>query len=299
MDDASLAGLETEQTNPETADIDRWPIETVVRRLVDLQSKACHEAVSNAAPQIAAAASAASEQLRDPESKLVYSGAGTSGRLAGADAAELPPTYGFPSNRIVTLRPQNSEDETSLPRQAISEGDVVIGVAASGRTPFVVAALREARDLGALTIGISNNPRSELDSLADYPITLLTGPEPIAGSTRMSAGLAQKLALATLSTAVMVALGRTARNQMVFMQPTVGKLSHRAVLILERLTGLPTSRAEELLTSCDGRIAVSLLVHKTGCSAAFASERIDATNQDLCPIFDEIGRPGLPSDFPS
>ena len=217
--------------------------------------------------------------------RLVYIGAGTSGRLALQDAAELPPTFGF--DRTVVLlaggldagkqAKEGAEDDVDAAREAVRNArigarDAVIGVAASGKTPFTVAGLREARAQGAFTIGIANNPDTPVLSAADVAVLLDTGPEVIAGSTRMAAGTAQKVALNILSTVPMPELGAVYKNLMVGMKPSNDKLYARAVQMVVTATGATTESAQHALAEVDWDIRQAIVMLETNLPAREAQE---------------------------
>ena len=235
--------MDTEQISSEFLNLDALESGRILSALIDGNRRAV-DAVAAAQPQLERAAEVLIERL-GAGGRLVYVGAGTSGRLAVQDAAELLPTFSF--DRTVVLMAggaeagsralEGAEDDdgaaiNEVEAAGISAADVVIGVAASGRTPYTVAGITRARQLGAATIGIANNPDTPLLSAAEVPVLLATGPEVLAGSTRLAAGTAQKIALNSLSTAALVKLGGAWRNLMVGMQPTNEKLRHRAVEIV-------------------------------------------------------------------
>ena len=268
----------TERRSDATRGIDLLDTGSAVRLLLDAQRQA-HDAVD--ADAIAGAVERAASLIA-AGGRLAYVGAGTSGRLAEADAAELPPTYGFPADRLVVLRPQTTEEDAETGRAAAAEaglgrGDVVVAVAASGSTPFVVSAAEAARRRGALVIAMVSNPRSRLGDLADVSVELIAGPEPIAGSTRMKAGLAQKLALTTFSTALMICLGRTFDNLMVEVAPTLSKLLRRRAWIVSEACGLDADRARALLDECGGDVKVAIVSSLAGVDVAGACAALDST----------------------
>ena len=220
-------------------------------------------------PALARAVEAAAPRLA-VGGRLAYAGAGTSGRVAVQDAVELVPTFDWPEERLVLLMAggdaallrsvENAEDRTDVAHD-LGANDVLVGVAASGATPFTVAAVRSARERGALTIAIANSV-GPLLAAAEIPVLIETGAEAIAGSTRMKAGTAQKVALNLFSTAVMVRLGRVYRGRMVDMQARNAKLRARAVRMLRELTGCSDERARAALTEADGKVKLAvLLVH--------------------------------------
>lgn len=243
----------TEGINPLTADLDLLPTEALVRAFADDQLNAV-AAVQRAAPQIADAVERITERLVNG-GRLLYAGAGTSGRLAYLDSSELTPTFGWPPERVgvamaggreaVFKAVEGAEDDFDLGWRdtrslAVSNSDALIGIAASGMTPYVLGALDAASSVGALTIGFSNNPQTLVLEHCDCPVLLETGAEIISGSTRLKAGTAQKIALNTLSSAVMVRLHKVYGNLMVDVQATNVKLRQRAV----RLTWLASDASE-------------------------------------------------------
>jgi N-acetylmuramic acid 6-phosphate etherase len=238
--------------------------------------------------------------------RLVYAGAGTSGRLAVQDGAELMPTFSWPEDRLVLLMAggrgalvrsiEGAEDEVELAERLVREHvidgkDVVIAVAASGTTPFTLACLREAKRRGALTVGIANNRGTPLLEEADHPIFLDTGPEPIAGSTRMKAGTAQKIALNLLSTLLMILLGRVYGGLMVDVQAVNQKLVRRSEGMLMRLTGCGRESARDALRRAHGSVKLAvMLLH--GCNVDEGVRLIDRAGGQLRQALALIGRRG-------
>ena len=261
----------TETASPRYADIETWSSAAMLDAMLENQLAAV-AAVRPALPAIEAAALAAAARLRSG-GRLAYAGAGTSGRIAIQDGAELPPTFDFPRDRLVMLMAggeaaliraaEGAEDDPSgQDATTLGPTDILVGVAASGTTPYTIACLRTARTAGALTIAIANSPANPLLSAAEYPIAIPTGPEPIAGSTRMGAGTAQKVALNLFSTLLMTRLGRVYRGQMIDMRATNEKLHRRAIRMLCSLTAVDTAQAETALTASAGRLKVAVLVLK-------------------------------------
>lgn len=255
------AARETETASPRYRDIERWDRGEILSALLGGQQQALY-AVAAALPQIEAAVTASVRRLDHPEARLVYAGAGTSGRVSMLDGVELGPTFSWPDERLVFLvaggqaslfrAQEGAEDDTQGARAAVAETgigrrDVVIGLAASGATPFTLAAVEAAREAGALTIGIANNPDTPLLTAAEWPILLRTGPEALAGSTRLAAGTSQKVALNLFSTAVMIGLGKVFRGRMVEMRVSNRKLRERAKAMLIDITGCSEEIAEEAL----------------------------------------------------
>jgi len=266
--------LTTERISPRFAELDLWPTADAVQAMMEGQLAAA-AAVQARAGEIAAAADEAAERLRDERGRLIYAGAGTSGRLAVLDGVELGPTFDWAEERLVfalaggdaavTTSVEGAEDDAEAGANAVREAspgpaDVVIGVAASGRTPYTVAALRAGAEAGALTIGIAGNPDTPLLAAAAHPILLATGPEVVAGSTRMKAGTAQKIALNLLSTAVMLRLGRVHAGLMVSMRLSNEKLRGRAAEMVARIGGSEREAAEAALQSAGGDVRLASLI---------------------------------------
>lgn len=263
----------TESVNPRFADIDRWPTTEAVEAMLEGQMSAI-ASIKSQTGQIAAAAEAAAERLR-AGGRLVYVGAGTSGRVAVQDGVELGPTFGWPATRLLYLiaggtdalvhSAEGAEDDADDARSrideaAIGQGDVVIGVAASGRTPFTIAALKAAKAAGALTIAIANNAGTELLDVADHGLLAATGSEAIAGSTRMKAGTAQKAILNLLSTAIMLRLGRVYRGLMVNMVISNEKLLNRAYGIVRALSDCSEATAVKAVHLAGNDIKTAVLI---------------------------------------
>jgi N-acetylmuramic acid 6-phosphate etherase len=264
--------VNTESPSALHTDLDLYSPEQLVDALVDDQLNAV-EAVRASRLQLAAAVRAAVPRLA-AGGRLIYVGAGTSGRLGLQDAVELWPTFSWPPERAlallaggigaVTLSVEGAEDDEpqgAADLQAVGPGanDVVLGVAASGRTPYVLGALRGARVAGALTIGMANNPDSAVANAAEIGITLDTGPEVISGSTRLKAGTAQKIALNSFSSAVMVGLHKVYGNLMVDLRATNSKLRRRAVDLTMRASGCAENEALATLEDCAFQIKPAIV----------------------------------------
>ena len=276
-----LADLVTEQRRSDLADLDlRGTLELVELMAAD-QARVV-EAVSAAAPAIAAAVDAIVAQLRRG-GRLVYIGAGTAGRLGLLDAAECPPT--FNTDRVVGVLAGGGEaflasremveDDASagaadLTRLAVGERDAVVGVAASGRTPYTIGAVDFARERGAVTVGVACNPGAKLSRHVDHPVEVVVGSEVIAGSTRLKAGTAQKIVLNTLSTLAMVRIGKTFGDLMVDVRATNAKLRDRARRIVGEATGAGDEAVDEALAAADGevKVAIVMLLAEVGADAA-------------------------------
>lgn len=261
----------TEERNPRTTDIDTLSSLDVLR-LINAEDQTVPAAVAAALPELAVAVDIAVDSLRN-DGRVHYVGAGTSGRLATLDAAELGPTFNLPNDLFLThhaggvtafrMPAENAEDNAhdgeQVIRQHATERDFVLGLAASGRTPYVLGALEAAREIGAKTGLVSGNPRVAGQVDVDALIIVDTGAEAIAGSTRMKAGTAQKLVLTAFSTAVMVRLGQTYSNLMVSMRATNAKLRGRTVRILVEATGLTDTVCAEAAQAADGDLKVALV----------------------------------------
>jgi N-acetylmuramic acid 6-phosphate etherase len=271
----------TESASPRFAGIEDWPSADIVEGIIEGQFGAI-AAVHAARGALARAIDEAAVRLARG-GRLIYAGAGTSGRIAAQDAAELPPTFSWPYERAIPVMAggeqaliraaEGAEDSREAAKQALIDletgpNDVVIGLAASGRTPFAIAALDHARSVGALAIGIYNNAGGKLGDAADIPILMDTGPEFIAGSTRMKAGTAQKAALNCLSTGVMIKLGFVFRGKMVEMRATNEKLQGRAIQMVADLADAPLDVAERTLAEAGGTIKLAVVMLIRGVSRA-------------------------------
>lgn len=277
----------TEAINERTRDLDLRPL-LEQARLMNEEDRRVPAAVEAVLPRIADAVTRTADALRRG-GRLVYVGAGTSGRLAVSDAAECPPTFGTDPQQVqavlagapraLTEAVEGAEDDERAGAQAmdargIGAGDVVVGLAASGATPFVLAAVRRARARGAFTIGVTCAAASPLAAACDLPVVPEVGPEVIAGSTRLKAGTAQKLILNMLSTLVMVQLGKVYGNLMVDLRVTNEKLRRRAVRIVAAAAGVPKDRAAEVLARAGGRAPVAIVMLVAGTTALEASARL-------------------------
>ncbi len=283
----TLDALATEAVRPGLEDLDQRPVGELVRLLVDAET-AAHEAVRRAVPQLVAAAAAIAERMQ-ANGRMFYLGAGTPGRLAMLDAAELGPTYGLPPDRVVALLAggaqamiqaiEGAEDDPNsagagLRAAGLRPQDAVVGITASGRTPFVVGGLRAARTTGALTVAVVNNPASPAAAAAALAVELLTGPEVVAGSTRLTAGTTQKVALNTLSTAVMVRLGKTYGARMVDVRASNAKLRRRARRMVQEITGADEAEASRALAESGGSVKPAVVALLAGVDATEAERRL-------------------------
>jgi len=293
--------MTTENFSTRFQELDSWPSLDVLSAFYEGQLSAV-AAVRSALPAIAEAAEEAARRLRQG-GRLIYVGAGTSGRIGVQDGTELPPTFNWPEDKLVYLiaggegaimkAVENAEDSVEegiagIRAAQVGPNDVVIGVAASGKTPFTIAALEEARSRGAQTIGISNNAGAPILAVCSHPILADTGEEVIAGSTRMKAGTAQKLVLNTLSTTVMIRLGHVFGNLMVDVQPLNAKLRRRIQQIVQEATGLDEQSVLSLLEEADGQAPVAIVMGLTGLSANKARQRLAANGGRIRPAIENI-----------
>ncbi len=277
----------TEQENPRTANLSNLPVDEVVR-LINEEDANLAAAVAEVLPDIGKAVTAIVERLKQG-GRLFYIGTGTSGRLGVLDASECPPTFGVPPELVQAIiaggyeacyrAVEASEDDRSagivdLQARGFNRNDVLVGIAASGRTPYTVGAVAHARSLGAFTIALTCVPGSALTEAAELSIVPVVGPEVIAGSTRMKAGTAQKMVLNILSTATMVGLGYVTGNRMTNVQTRNEKLRARAIRILMAEAELEEGEAIEALDNAAGDIRVALVMSRTGCSQEAAKEAL-------------------------
>ncbi len=283
----------TETVNPDFADIDTWPTVAAIEAMLDGQQDAI-ASLRGQEPALAAACDAAASRLLN-SGRIIYAGAGTSIRIAVQDGVELGPTFGWPADRLAYViaggpkalmaSAEGAEDNGADARVQVaalnvSATDILIGVAASGRTPFTVAAVEAARVAGALTIGIANNAGTPLPCAADHSVIAATGSEMIAGSTRMKAGTAQKAALNLLSTGIMLRLGRIYHGQMVDMVISNDKLLLRGQRMVANLSECDMETAANALHTADNDIKLAVLI-AMGHAPATASQALADTGQIL------------------
>jgi len=288
----------TEAVDPATQTIDTLEPATLALVLVQAHERAVTASIG-AAPALGEAIECVANALR--AGAAVYAvGAGTSGRLAVLDAAELPPTFGVAPDTVtaviaggtaaLTRAIEGAEDDVHAGAAALANaraGDVAIGISASGSAPFVVAALRTARAAGATTIAIANSPASPLLAHADVPILLETSAEPVAGSTRLVAGTAQKIALNTISTGAMIRLGKTYQNRMVDLVATNAKLRARAERLVAELGNTPLEIATSILESADGEVKTAIVMARLGFEAGEAREALAGAKGRLALVLDQ------------
>ena len=271
--------LTTEAVNPASINLDTLGSLELVE-LINKEDASVAGAVWEARESVSRAIDLTAERLRQG-GRLIYAGAGTSGRLGVLDAAECPPTFNAAPGQILGLiaggesallkAVEGAEDSPEAGIQdleaiQVSARDVVMGIAASGTTPYVLGAVRHARSLGALSLGFYCNKGAPLESEVDIPICVVVGPEVLSGSTRMKAGTATKMVLNMLTTGIMVRLGKTYGNLMVDLQATNKKLEFRSLRILRQLTDLGEEQAIEKLKTCDGELKTSIVSERLGIS---------------------------------
>lgn len=284
-----FSALETEKINPATSEIDRMsPLEIV--EVINAEDAKVAEAVRQELPHIARAIEEIAARMRRG-GRLLYFGAGTSGRLGALDASECPPTFNLPPEMVIgsvaggpialTLAVEDLEDSAEAgtadaERLGVTKMDTLVGIAASGRTPYVLGAIARAKEVGALTIGLACNRNTPLEKAVEIMIAPVVGPEVITGSTRLKAGTAQKMVLNMLSTSAMILLGKTFGNLMVDVRATNQKLHRRAISIVRQATGVDEDAAEGLLSVSGGEVKTAIMVGRTGIEPELARERLEA-----------------------
>ena len=289
-----LSRLTTERRNPASAHIDSCTTLEMVTIMQQEDSKIA-SAIEKILPEIARAIDATSQRLENG-GHLFYLGAGTSGRLGILDASECPPTYGTDPELVQGLiaggipaifRAQEGAEDNpglavhDLKEHGFSAKDVLVGIAASGRTPYVIGGLKYARELGALTIALACSEHAEIAALADIALTPVTGPEVVTGSTRMKAGTAQKLVLNMLSTGTMIKLGKVYGNLMVDVKASNKKLEERAIRIVMEGSGCERTEAEKALKGADGHAKLAILMVVAGVSAGEGKALLERTSGHL------------------
>ncbi len=294
-----LGSLTTEARNPASEQLDRLsPLEIV--RLMNAEDSKVAPAVAREESAIARAIELVADRL-SRGGRLVYLGAGTSGRLGVIDAAECPPTFNTPPEMVVGViaggiqamvrAVEGAEDQgpaavADLASIGFSGADVLVGIATSGRTPYVLAGLQYARQLGAATIGITCNEDAALKQTCDLVIAPIVGPEVLSGSTRLKAGTATKMVLNMISTGAMVLLGKTYGNLMVDLRATNTKLWDRAQRIVSTLTGLDGEKARALLQSCSGEVKTAIVSYRLGISADLARAKLAESGGHLRAVLE-------------
>ena len=297
---AALSHLVSEGRNPDTMDIDLLSSQETVERL-NQQDKQVPLAVEAVLPQIAQAVDKITAAFKQG-GRLIYLGAGTSGRLGVLDASECPPTFGVSDQMVIGLiaggkeamftAQEGAEDNATLGAHDLqqidfSSKDVLVGIAASGRTPYVIGALEYANDLGATTIALSCNPDSPIAEIAQIAISPVVGPEALTGSTRLKSGTAQKLVLNMLTTASMIRLGKSYQNLMVDVRATNRKLIARAVRIVMQATDCQREEAEALLKESHNNAKLAILMHLTGMNYEQATAKLSQSDGFLRRAMEE------------
>jgi N-acetylmuramic acid 6-phosphate etherase len=292
--ESELSELPTEQRNPASANLDTHSA-LEIARIINSEDQKVAPAIEQALPQIAQAIDIIAGALSSG-GRLIYVGAGTSGRLAALDAAECPPTFGVAPQRIqyviaggaraLDRATEVNEDsrragERDLARRRPTKKDVVVGIAASGRTPYTVAAVEYARRRGARAIAVVCNAGSELGRAAEVEIVAEVGPEALTGSTRMKAGTAQKMILNMLSTGAFVRMGYVYGNLMIYLDATNHKLHERSMRMLQDAAGVGRNAAAQALKAANHQIPVALIMLKTGLDRKKASRKLKLANGDV------------------
>ena len=285
MEHPDLTHLVTEQHRPDLADLDLRDTTDLVTLMAEDQ-RAVVDAIVSERERIATAIDAVVGRM-GRGGRLIYVGAGTAGRMGVLDAVECPPTFNTDqivgvmagSSAALDTAREGAEDDrdagaADLAAVGVSADDVVAGITASGRTPYTIGAIRHSRDVGAATVGISSNPNAELSRYVDHPIEVVTGPEVIAGSTRLKAGTAQKVVLNIISTIAMVRIGKTFGNLMVDLRATNAKLRDRARRIVADATGASPSSASTALEAASGDVKIAIVMLLTGADTAAAARLI-------------------------
>ncbi|MEC8558105.1 MAG: N-acetylmuramic acid 6-phosphate etherase [Planctomycetota bacterium] len=292
----------TEQRNPASMEIDRLSAIEIARLMNEEDQHVLH-AVSEVLEPIAQAVEAVADAFRR-DGRLIYIGAGTSGRLGVLDASECPPTFNSDPSQVVGLiaggtraltravegaedsREQGAADLSGINLQP---HDVLVGIATSGRTPYVLGAVDYAKSLGCTTVGVSCNAGCELESRVEIPITAVVGPEIVSGSTRLKSGTVTKLILNTLTTGAMILVGKTYGNLMVDLRASNTKLVDRTQRIVSELTGLSSEESIELLKTCDGELKTAVVVHLRDCKPNQARGLLDASGGHLRAALEQKG----------
>ncbi len=296
-----LSSLATEAYNPRTKGLDRMSTMEMVQTF-NSEDAEIAMIVAKALPDIAKAIDAITERMTQG-GRLIYLGAGTSGRLGVLDAVECPPTFSVPPGKVVGLVAggeaalispvEGAEDQPELGEHDLYEiylkpHDCVVGITASGRTPYVLGGMLYAQSLGALTIGLACNHPNQISQFANIQINVLTGPEVLSGSTRLKAGTATKMVLNMLSTGVMVKLGKTYGNLMVDVNPTNDKLRLRALQLVEKVAGVERSTAQTALESCNWEVKTAIVTCRLGLSPRDARNRLHQSGNRLAVALGEI-----------
>ena len=302
MDNQDLQKLSTERVNERTRDIDQLTSLGILKT-INQEDQTVPKLIEESLEEISHLVDKIFACLKKG-GRLIYVGAGTSGRLGVLDASECPPTYGVSpdlvqgliagGNEAMFKAKEGVEDSRQAGQEdllaiSLSDQDFVMGLAASGRTPYVLGAIEYAQKLGAMTGGLSCVADSQLGRLADYSIEIVTGPEVITGSTRMKAGTAQKLVLNMISTTLMVKMGKVYQNYMVDVQPTNSKLEHRAIHLIEEILGVDSQRAEELYQASDKHVKVAIVMDVGKISKDAAEDLLESHQGHIRRTLESIG----------
>jgi N-acetylmuramic acid 6-phosphate etherase len=292
----------TERRNPRSVDIDLFPTERVLK-IINAEDALVAGAVAAVVPDIAKLVDAAVLSIRSG-GHLIYVGAGTSGRIAITDAAEIPPTFSAPAEWVQAViaggtksfakAMEGAEDDREkaaidLKTKKLTEKDLVIGIAAAGATPYTLAALEFAKSKGAKTAAIVCSENSPMSKIADVTLHLAVGAEIITGSTRMKAGTAQKMVLNMISTATMIRLGMTYSNWMINVSMTNEKLRERGKHMLQEILGVKPNDAEKLVEASGANLKVAVIMGATGCDRKEAEKRLTAANGNLRNVVAHLG----------
>ena len=292
-----INSLTTETRNEASINIDQLDASEIVK-VINNEDKKVAAAITKVLPEIAEAIDAITERF-NKGGRIIYCGAGTSGRLGALDAIELTPTYSVSPDRAFGIMAggkeamfkaiEGAEDSkelaiADLKAVALSSSDVLIAIAASGRTPYTIAAIEYGNELGALTVSVSCNRYGQMNQIAKIGIAPVVGPEVITGSTRMKAGTAQKMILNMISTGVMIKTGKVYQNLMINVQPTNEKLIQRSINIIVDATGIENDLAADFLERADNNVAVAIVMIKTGISNEEATQLLKDNNGRISDI---------------
>ncbi len=290
----------TEQRNENSTDLDALSARQIVD-LINREDQKIADAVAAEADSIAAAVEVIAQSLRGG-GRLLYIGAGTSGRLGVLDASECPPTFSSDPSQVVGLiaggdtalrtpieGAEDNPEQAALDLRGVDlcEKDTLVGIATSGRTPYVIGGLRYARKVGAATVGFACNANSKMHNEADIMITPIVGPEVLSGSTRMKAGTATKMVLNMLTTGAMVLIGKTFGNLMVDLRATNSKLRERSIRIVSEIAELDAGQAQTLLEACGGEVKTAIVAQKRGVGAEEARQMLSAVGGHLRSALDQ------------
>lgn len=294
--------MTTERRNPRSVDIDLFPVERVLRT-INAEDAQVAGAVASAIPEITKLVEVAIQSIRSG-GRVIYIGAGTSGRIAVTDAAEVPPTFSAPpewiqaviagGTKAFTKATEGSEDDeekaaVDLKPKKLTKNDLVIGIAATGTTPYTLAGLEHAKAKGAKTGAVVCAENTPMSKIAEITVHVPVGPEIIAGSTRMKAGTAQKLVLNMLSTAIMIRLGMTYSNWMINVSMTNQKLLERGKHILQEILGVNPNDAKRLVEASGANLKVAVIMGATGCNREEAERHLQTANGNLRSILSHLG----------